>query len=287
MWIPSAAAFRAGYAVADEGDIVGAYSVAMGYQSKATGQATTVAGGSNNAADGDAYATISGGNNNIAQGFASVISGGRQNTVTATGDYSVIPGGQLNEVDSQYSFAGGMNNLLTVNALHSFVWGWSAGQTTVDKPDVFIIDPSSHGYRVGIGNNDPKASLDVNGGGPFRSSLTVTGAGLTGTQTALEVIGSTLVVRNDGNIGMGTASPQATLDVNGNAQFGAGVNKSTFTAEGFWQPRWVAGATLATITPSAVGQIVGNFTSMDLCVSTDTTVGSWAALGAAGANPCY
>lgn len=32
--------------------------------------------------------------------------------------------------------------------------------------------------------------------------------------------------------GFGTASPQATLDVNGSAQFGSGANKSTFTASG-------------------------------------------------------
>ena len=37
-------------------------------------------------------------------------------------------------------------------------------------------------------------------------------------------------VASGGNVGVGTTSPDATLDVNGSAQFGSGATKSTFTA---------------------------------------------------------
>lgn len=232
MWIPSAAAFRAGYATGSEWDNVGLYSVAMGYHGAATGQATTVGGGFNNAADSFDYATISGGNNNKAQGLASVVSGGRNNTVT--GEYSMIPGGNFNIIHSSFAFAGGQNNNLTTNAARSFVWGWSGGATTIDKPDVFIIDPSNTGFKVGVGNNDP----------------------------------------------------QARLDVNGSAQFGAGVTKSTFTAEGYWQPRSMTTAEIQAATPTVIGAVVYNSILKNICFSTGTVnPGDWAIAGTKG--NCY
>jgi|GEM_PF-4228420 len=48
-----------------------------------------------------------------------------------------------------------------------------------------------------------------------------------------------LVIRNNGKVGIGTDVPSSTLDVNGDAQFGSGATKSTFTAAGVLQ----AGAT--------------------------------------------
>ncbi len=142
------------------------------------------------------------------------------------------------------------------------------------------------GY-TGVGTGAPQSLLDVNGPGVFRSSLTVTGTGLTGTQTAMAVLGSTLVVRNDGTVGIGAAFPQARLDVNGSAQFGSGVNKSTFTAEGYWQPRSMTSAQMQALSPVVAGAVVFNSSIMDLCVSTGTAVGQWALAGSKGAGNCF
>ncbi|MEK7721111.1 MAG: hypothetical protein AAB359_01835, partial [Elusimicrobiota bacterium] len=77
---------------------------------------------------------------------------------------------------------------------------------------------STQSNYTGIGTGAPQAKLDVNGLAVFRSSLTVTGTGLTGAQSALEVIGSTLVVRNDGMVGIGVAAPSERLHVAGKVQ---------------------------------------------------------------------
>ncbi len=70
--------------------------------------------------------------------------------------------------------------------------------------------------NVGISTGNPQGKLDVNGFALLRSSLSVTGTGLSGTQSAFEVIGSTLVVRYDGKVGIGvTGGPTERLDVAG------------------------------------------------------------------------
>ncbi len=69
--------------------------------------------------------------------------------------------------------------------------------------------------NVGISTGNPQAKLDVNGAALFRSSLTISGTGLSGTQSAFEVIGSTLVVRYDGKVGIGAAAPAERLEVAG------------------------------------------------------------------------
>ncbi|PJA14461.1 MAG: hypothetical protein COX65_05655 [Elusimicrobia bacterium CG_4_10_14_0_2_um_filter_56_8] len=150
-----------------------------------------------------------------------------------------------------------------------------------------VLYVSTQSLYTGIGTGSPQAKLDVNGLGIFRSSLTVTGAGLTGTQSALEVIGSTLVVRNDGKVGVGTSSPQARLDVNGSAQFGSGLNRSTFTAEGFWLPRAMTTAEMQAASPPVVGAVLLNSSIKDLCVSTGTAVGQWALAGSKGVADCF
>lgn len=86
-----------------------------------------------------------------------------------------------------------------------------SGLTTLD-----VLYAKKNG-SIGMGTITPDRTLDVNGGAIVRSSFVVTGTGLTGTQTAFSVIGSTLIVRNDGFVGMGVAGPTGAdrLEVNG------------------------------------------------------------------------
>ena len=92
----------------------------------------------------------------------------------------------------------------------------SAGSFLVgaDRTITSFYVSTGTGY-TGVGTGSPQARLDVAGLGVFRSSLTVSGTGLSGSQTAFSVIGSTLIVRNDGSVGVGTAVPAERLEVAG------------------------------------------------------------------------
>ncbi len=219
------------------------------------------------------------------------------NFIMGGADMNFAPSERFHVVNSMVVSAAGSTAVLFVSTGTGSV-GISTG-TPKERMHVasnFLVGPdrasavlfiSTSSNNVGISTGSPQAKLDVNGLAVFRSSLTVLGTGLSGAQSALEVIGSTLVVRNDGTVGIGTSAPQARLDVNGSAQFGSGVNKSTFTAEGFWLPRGMTTAELhaAAGTPPVTGAVVFNSTIANICFSTGTAVGQWAIAGTKGA--CY
>ena len=151
MWWPSRAAIRAGGISAaqwDDGN-VGAYSAAFGYDNKASGSFSAVAGGYGNeatgqmafagggnynkareeysAALGGAYnlasasnSVVSGGVYNVAHGTSSVASGGEYNS--ATGKYSTVGGGYSNSASgNRATVAGGENN--NISGDYTFVGG--------------------------------------------------------------------------------------------------------------------------------------------------------------------
>ena len=68
-------------------------------------------------------------------------------------------------------------------------------------------------------------------GDTMTGQLTLSGSTLTVTGNAFSVGGTTFSVSGS-SVGIRTTSPQAALDVNGNAQFGNGATKSTFTTTG-------------------------------------------------------
>ena len=122
----SKGAFRAGTAQEDQWDEVnrGDHSIAMGYNSKASEDYSTVGGGQNNEAS-EIHSTISGGQNNEASGIHSTISGGKNNNAygvgsTVGGGYdnkasenrSTVGGGESNEAQEDYSSVlGGLSNI--------------------------------------------------------------------------------------------------------------------------------------------------------------------------------
>jgi len=111
---------------------------------------------------------------------------------------------------------------------------WYAGQTDQNTFGIgtnaalgasTIFNISSSG-NVGIGTTTPTNTLNVNGTTFLQGGqTTVRGSGTTSATTALRVENSAgtpaLIVRDDGNIGIGTTSPQAQLHVTNSLLVGA------------------------------------------------------------------
>lgn len=203
------------------------------------------------------YSVALGQDNRAYANWASAL-GGLSNW--ANGNYSVVGGGQGNITFGNYSMiSGGRDNI--VYSSYSFVGGRNNW-----------LDTAAEGTFVW--GYDSTAPL-----GRFNDFKI--------TQNFAFLIDP--VDDKHYKVGVRTASPQAAMDVNGDAQFGAGVTKSTFTAEGFWMPRSMTTAELQAAggTPTAPGQVVRNSSISDLCVSTGTAVGQWALVGSKGAGNCF
>lgn len=186
-------------------------------------------------------------------------------------DSAFVPGARLHVLNNMLVSAPGSNAILFVSTGTGFV-GISTGTPKermhiasnflvgADRASAALYISTASGY-VGISTGSPQGKLDVNGLGVFRSSLTVLGTGLSGTQSALEVIGSTLVVRNDGTVGIGTAAPAERLEVSGK------VKATGFLASRVRLTNTCAGNTLCTATCSAGKVLMGGGCSANSGVS--------------------
>jgi len=191
----------------------------------ASGDYSVVGGGDFNVATQDG-ATVSGGTENVASGVNATVVGGWSST--ASGSQATVAGGYYNTASGDYSFAAGDG----ANALHrgAFVWADSQlGSFSSTAVNQFLIRASG---GVGIGTaQTPLGGLRVASGG-----LAVTGAsspnypGSTGVFIERNASvgylyaydygagnGPLSLALNSpgGKVGIGTASPQYTLDVNG------------------------------------------------------------------------
>jgi prefoldin subunit 5 len=81
------------------------------------------------------------------------------------------------------------------------------------------VDPSTNGDS--LGNHIATMTLTA-GYGINVSSLNITGTGVSGSNPLFKVAGSTMVVLNNGNVGIGTTNPGAKLDVAGIIMGGGG-----------------------------------------------------------------
>jgi hypothetical protein len=189
----------------------------------------TVAGGVFNGAVSYA-ATVAGGDGNLAGGLRSSVGGGGGNR--ATGPYSTISGGANNEASGYGSFAAG--NQAKANHSGSFVWAdGQLADFASTANDQFLIRASG---GVGIGTRTPVKALDVrdgtgalgDGGAIHVGGIGVNGdaklinfgdgdfvhIGENGSDDILE-LKATRFFFTPGKVGIGTSTPDRSLDVNG------------------------------------------------------------------------
>ena len=213
----------------------------------------TIGGGGGNNATGAAGAVIAGGGislelttvGNVAGGISASVLGGTQNT--ATGDFSTTLGGFNNRATAAYSIASGRNANAATKG--SFVWA--------DSQNTDVTSSVADEFRTRAGGgyvllSTPTAPTVIVSSGAVMISTSA---------TAASAVPNIFISSANGNVGIGTASPTTTLDVNGSAQFGSGPTKSTFTSTGN-----LTLASVASITGSS-----GTFTAMGSNIYTLTT----------------
>ena len=130
-------------------------TVGGGSRNTASGYASTIGGGYENTAS-DSYSVVGGGYENTASDNFSTIGGGQSNT--ASGDYATIGGGQSNMASAQLSTVGGGQSN-TTSGPYSVVGGG-------------FFNTASGGYSVVGGGFDNTASADYStvGGGGFQNT---------------------------------------------------------------------------------------------------------------------
>ncbi len=144
-------------------------TIGGGHLNQAAGVGATIGGGSTNAANDD-FSTVAGGFENVADGAFSSIGGG---TVNSTGGlYATVPGGDSNHAGGDHSYAAG--HRAKADHVGSFVW---ADHTEADfsstADDQFIIRATG---GVGIGTNNPTGALEVVAPGGDASVILPNGA---------------------------------------------------------------------------------------------------------------
>jgi hypothetical protein len=224
MWIPAKSAFRAGSVDGTQWDDanVGDSSTAMGYDTKASGYMSTAMG----------VQTTANGEQSTAMGQNTKASG---QFSTAMGEYTSASGqastamGYLTTASGWYSTA--MGTETTAGGQYSTAMGY---KTTASGKN-----STSMGYYT---TAQPYASLVIGQynvvSGTTTSWVATEPVFVIGNGASSGSPSNALTVLKNGNVGIGTTNPQATLDVNGTAKIAKTLTASqdagvTLTAADF------------------------------------------------------
>jgi len=214
----------------EENSADGGYaSVGGGWANIAADDYATIGGGQLNLTEARS-ATIGGGSENRAGGFGATVGGGYRNN--AAGFQSTVPGGWDNSASGAYSFAAG--GRARADHDHSFVW--SDGYTTHSTEERQFLIFAGNG--VGINTNAPSSTLQVVGGvralggapEPFCCTDRGYSFAMNGGDDDSGMYSSAdgqlefytnrlerLRIIPNGDVGIGTTTPGAKLEVNGSA----------------------------------------------------------------------
>lgn len=165
-----------------DNDAIGWRSFAGGGSwNKAVGDASFAGSGQHNYADG-AYAVVAGGSRDTVTASYSGILGGDKNWITD--NYSAIAGGSLNQVHGRFSaILGGRDNTISASGDYSYLFGISSALTSdstfmVDMPHIRFGDESD-GYELPTADGTTGQILVTNGAGLLNWSDPASASGLT------------------------------------------------------------------------------------------------------------
>ena len=175
-------------------------------------------------------------------------------------------------------------------------WGYLPGvwkQPNGSGSSVFLADPANP--KIGIGTSTPAEHMHVSGSGVQKVLVESTAAQNTGIQLSntnrsfsmqvdggtgnLKVVDNTsaanrLTIANDGNVGIGSLTPQAPLDVNGGVKVGFMSNLECNPArQGTF--RWAASDVQMHYCDGSVWQIISVQTLPATCVPATTWSGAY------------
>ncbi|MCR5889671.1 discoidin domain-containing protein [Hymenobacter sp. J193] len=250
-------------------------------------------------------------------GSSNLFSGYQSGYNSTTGDNNVFSGfrsGVYSSTGSQNVFLGSSSGLINTTGSNNVALGYNSGPNRGDLTNAIAIGANvqatqsntmvlGNGVKVGIGTSEPTQKLEVADG---NIKIATTGNGLVfpdgtfqttaasgdnlGNHTATTNIGlngnwlsnapgnaNGLRVTDGGNVGIGTADPQATLHVNGSTRLSglAGSGTRVVTAD--------ANGNLATTATSTLGDNLGNHTAtQNLNLQTNALTGNGANISGIG-----
>jgi len=207
VWYPNKGAFRAGTVTGtewDDANIGANSSMAMGYNTIASGSGSIAIGNSNTASGPGAIAL---GKNNIGTSFSSIV-WGMNNTATNAG-FGVTMGYNNSVVDSHYGLVMGTNNSKTITSGNPFII--SGTNNLVEQP---------HTVTIGTNNTNSAQGSVIFGGDNTTTALWSTAIGKNVTTQAA---GSTVV----GQYNIIAGDPGSYLETNPHFVIGNGTSDAS------------------------------------------------------------